>query len=142
MAAEENKALVLRLATVVFDEGNLDAIDELVAPDFVDHTAPADQPPGREGIKRLARTFQDAFPAWKTDIEGIIAEGDIVVFWGTGRGVHEGTFMGIPATGRTISIPGIHVIKLRDGQITEHRSYNDQLRTMRQLGASPVAVAP
>lgn len=141
MTAEENKGLVLRLATAI-DERNLDAIDELVAQDFVDHTAPPDQPPGPEGIKHLVRVFQGAFPAWKTEIEGIIAEGDTVVFWGTGRGVHEGTFMGTPATGRTISIPGIHVIKLRDGLITEHRSYNDQLGTMRQLGASPVAAAP
>jgi predicted SnoaL-like aldol condensation-catalyzing enzyme len=73
--AEHNEAIVRRLAEAI-DKGNLDAVDELVVRDFIDHTAAAEQPPGREGIKRLARVFQDAFPGWNTEIEGMIAEGD------------------------------------------------------------------
>lgn len=133
-AAEDNKALVRRFSVEVFDEGNTSLVDEILAEDFVDHTAPAVQPPGREGVKWVAKMFQEAFTNWRTEIEGVIAEGDTVAFWGTGRGVHTGTFMGVPGSGREISIPGMHIIKIRNGKIAEHWSYNDQMGTMHQLG--------
>jgi steroid delta-isomerase-like uncharacterized protein len=134
---DNNKELVRRFMAEVFDQGNLDVVDEIVAEDFVDHAAPPQQSAGREGVKQVASMFQQAFSGWRTDIEGMICEGDTVAFWGTGHGVHAGAFMGVEATGKEISIPGMHVVVLRDGKIAEHWSYNDQIGTMRQLGLIP-----
>jgi steroid delta-isomerase-like uncharacterized protein len=135
--SDDAKAIVRRLTAEVFDKGDVAVVDELVAPDFVDHTAPPGTPPGPDGVRFVASMFQAAFSGWETEIHGMIAEGDTVAFWGTGSGIHSGTFMGIPATGKRISIPGMHIVKVRNGRVAEHWSYNDQMGTMRQLGIVP-----
>jgi predicted ester cyclase len=71
------------------------------------------------------------------DIDGMVAEDDTVVFWGTGRGKHTGEFMGVPGTGQEITIPGVHVVRIVNGKIVEHRGYSDQLGTLQQLGLVP-----
>jgi predicted ester cyclase len=132
-----NKDLVRRFSEEVFVKLNVDLVDELVDEGFVDHTAPPGAPPGREGIKLMARAFSSAFSDWRMDINGMVAEGDTVVFWGTGRGKHIGDFMGVSGTGKEITIPGVHVVRIANGKIVEHRGYSDQLGTLQQLGLAP-----
>ncbi len=91
MSIEENKALVRRFYTEI-DKGNLDALDELVAEDYLDHN-PAPLPglkPGREGLKQAFKIFWEATPGYHR-IEDQIAEGDKVVTRLTAYGKHEGT---------------------------------------------------
>ena len=76
-----------------------------------------------------------AFPNWHTTIEDLIAEGDKVVVRMTQRGTHQGTFFGLAATGKQVTVAGIAIFRLRDGQIVEEWLLTDQLNAMQQLGA-------
>lgn len=132
-----NKDLVRRFAEEVFVKSNVDLVDELVDEGFVDYTAPPGTPPGPEGIKLMARAFTSAFSDWSMEIHGMVAEEDTVVFWGSGRGTHTGEFMGVSGTGKEVIIPGVHIVRVANGKIVEHRGYSDLLGTLRQLGLGP-----
>jgi predicted ester cyclase len=104
MSAEENKAAVRRFAREVVNGGDFGAFEELVAPDFVAHSAPPGAPPTRETLRHLIEGFRAAFPDLETTEEDLVAEGDKVVYRGTIRGTHRGEFMGVPPTGKRIEI--------------------------------------
>ena len=104
MQTEQNKALYRQFVEEVFNRGNTSAIDELVAPDFVEHEElPPGVPSGREGVKQLSIMLRSAFPDLKATIDDILAEGDKVAARMTWRGTHKGEFMGIPPTGKSVS---------------------------------------
>src|SRR5215207_4204368 len=92
--AEENKALARRVMEELFNEGNLDAAEELIAPDFVDHDpAMPEDVRGPEGFKEYVRAFRSAFPDLHVRIEDQVAEGDKVVQRWTGTGTHDGVLV-------------------------------------------------
>ena len=136
--SEENKALIRRFFKEVWNEKNLDAIDELVAADQVDHDRPPGLPPGREGAKAFIGAYLNAFPDVKITIEDMIAKGDKVVTRWNATGTHTGELMGIPATGIQISITGIDITRYSGGKSVEHWGQFDQLGMMQQLGVVPV----
>lgn len=131
--SEENKALMRRIYEEVFNEGNLDLVDEVVAPDFVNHTAPG-APRGPEPVKQLVTMLRNAFPDQHISIEDMIAEDDKVVMRNTYSGTHEGTFMGIPPTGKRFTQNQIHIMRFADGKVVEHWGVRDDLTQMQQLG--------
>jgi steroid delta-isomerase-like uncharacterized protein len=138
MSTEDNKALVRQLVEQVFGQGNISQVDELVAPDFLEREAlPAGIPGGREGLKQLTATLRSAFPDFKARIDDILADGDKVVVRQTWTGTHKGEFMGIPPTGRNISVEVIDIIRLADGKFVEHWGVMDAMAMMQQLGAVP-----
>ena len=96
MSAQENKAIVRRYWGV-WEEGNIDLVDELLAPDYFNH-APAspDQPTGPEGVKEVVSMFRSAKPDLKVVIEDMIAEGHKVIVRYTLEGTHEGELFGVP----------------------------------------------
>jgi predicted ester cyclase len=94
------------------------------------------QRPGLAGLRQRAEMLADAFRA-HISMEDVIAEGDNVVVRFTNDLVHEGTFRGIPATGRTATIQGIAIHRLRDGKIAERWILVDNLALLQQLGAFP-----
>jgi predicted ester cyclase len=96
VSTEENKALVRRFVDEVQSGGNIDAIDELCSPEFVNHSAPPGVPSNCEGVKQLTAMFRQAFPDSYFTVEDMIAEGDKVATRKTFHGGHQGTFMGIP----------------------------------------------
>jgi ketosteroid isomerase-like protein len=121
MTTEENKALVRRFYAEM-DAGNIDAMDELVAEDYVDHNPPPfpGLPAGREGLKEAFRVFWKATPG-RHEIEDQVAEGDKVVTRLTGFGHHEGDLPGpLPATGADISQTAVAIHRILDGKIAEH----------------------
>ena len=134
MLIDENKDLVRRFMDEVWNQMNPEAVDRFVAPDMIDHSG---QGSAREGVKRAVRLFASAFPDWSTTIEDLIAEGDKVVMRGVATGTHRGVFMGIPPTGKRITVPGIHVMRIADGRIVEHWAQGDYLGMMQQLGVIP-----
>ena len=95
MSTEEHKAVVRRFVEVQ-SQGRLDVIDQVIAPDFINHTAPPGVPPTREGARQLMALFRAAFPDGHMTIEDMLAEGDKVVTRKTFHGIHQGEFMGIP----------------------------------------------
>ena len=142
MTTEQNKALVRRFYAEI-DAGNIDAMDELVAEDYVDHN-PAPFPnlaSGREGLKQTFRIFWTATPG-RHEIEDQVAEGDKVVTRLTAYGRHEGDLPGpLPATGLEIRETGVAIHRIANGRIVEHWSDRDDLGLMQQLGVIPPAGA-
>jgi len=138
MSTEQNKALVRQLVEEAINQGNISAIDELLIPDFVEHEElPPGIPSGREAPKVLFTMLRSAFPDLKATIEHLIAEGDEVVLHMTWTGTHEGEFMGIPPTGKRISINVIDILGLAEGKFVEHWGVMDSMAMMQQLGVIP-----
>ena len=137
MSAEEHKALVRRFVEEVQNRGDLASLDELCAPDFVNHSAPPGVPPTREGLVQLTAVFRQAFPDGRMAIEDMLAEGDKVVTRKTFRGTHQGDLMGLPPTGRRVEIGLIDIVRVVDGKVVEHWNAVDNLGMLQQLGAIP-----
>ena len=138
MSAEENKKVVSRFVEEALNGGNLEAADELVAPDHVNHdpTAP-DVPPGPEGIKQLIGLYRSAFPDIHFHTQGMICEGETVAHRWTFTGTHEGEIMGVGPTGRAVEVAGVEMNRVRDGKISASWTVSDALGLMRQLGQTP-----
>ena len=138
MSAEESKATMRRYFLDAFEQGNIDLLDELLAPDYVNHTpATPDLPTGPEGVKGVVTMFRSAMPDLRVLIEDMIAEGDKVATRYTLEGTHEGELFGVPPTGQRLSIESITVERVSDGKIREHWRVTDELGMMQQLGAIP-----
>jgi steroid delta-isomerase-like uncharacterized protein len=135
MTAEENKALVRRFVEEVFERGRQEAVDELVADDFVPHTWSTGE--GRDGLKQAMERISRALADVTFEIDDMIAEGDRVCVRLTASAKQVAEFMGLPPSGRSYSIGEIHLFRVRDGLIVEHWHQFDQLGLMRQLRAMP-----
>ncbi|MEO8380409.1 MAG: ester cyclase [Acidobacteriota bacterium] len=131
---ESNKALIRRLVNEGQSKGNVDVVDELLSPDFVDHTPFPGVPPTREGVKMLFLYLRGAFPDLTVRIDEQVAENDKVVTRKTFRGTHLGDFMGIPSTGRTVAFEVIDIMDVHHGRVVEHRVVFDRLGIQQQLG--------
>ena len=142
MSARENKTTVRRFVDEVQSGGNIDAIDELCSPEFVNHSAPPGVPSNCEGVKQLTAMFRQAFPDSYLTVEDMVAEGDKVATRKTFHGTHQGEFMGIPPTGQQVSIGLIDIVRIADGQVVEHWSMVDNLGMMQQLGGIPGSRQP
>ena len=133
---EANKAVVGRYVEEVWHQGNLDAADEMVAPDFVGHF-PEGEAIGIEGAKEHVIAFCTPFPDIHFTIEDMIAEGDKVAARLTFDATHTGELMGIPPTGVQTTVTGIFILQIGDGKLVEVWSIVDMLGTMQQLGVMP-----
>ena len=135
--SEANKTIARRMSEEVWNQGNLDAADELCAPDIVVHGAASGLPPGREGLKQFIGMYRAAFPDLKVTADFTIAEGDKVVQHWTSSGTHKGDLMGMPATGKKFEMTGLSISRIVDGKTVEVWNASDQLGMMQQLGAIP-----
>lgn len=136
---DENKNVVRRWVEEVQTAPRLEVIDEIFAPDIVNHDpeGPLPSPQGAKGIRAFFETMFAAFPDFKAVIEEQIAEGDKVVTRKTVSGTHEGELMGVPPTGKRMEIPVIDIFRVVDGKCTDHWSVVDQMGMMQQLGLLP-----
>ena len=134
---DDNKALVRRFYEEI-DKGNLDAMDELVAEDYIDHNPPPlpGLAPGREGIKQAFRIFWQATPG-RHEIQEQIAEGDKVVTRLTAYGKHEGDLPGAPRTGHDLKMGSVTIHRIANGKLVEKWSEKDVLGFLVQLGVMP-----
>jgi steroid delta-isomerase-like uncharacterized protein len=137
VSAADNRALLKRFYDEGWNANDLEVYDELVTEDFVDHQAMPGLPPGREGFKQLNVMFRSAFPDVWVNVEGIIAEGDMVSCRWTSTGTHKGDLFGIPATGRPVKVTATVVYRVEDGRLAEGWINRDDLGMMRQLGVIP-----
>ena len=137
MSIEENKALVRRFYEEI-DKGNLAAMDELVAENYIDHSPPPfpGLASGRAGVKQAFEIFWTATPGTH-EIEDQVAEGDRVVTRIRVRGAHENDLPGIEATGNELDVTATVTHRVEDGMLAEKWSNKDELGLMRQLGLIP-----
>jgi steroid delta-isomerase-like uncharacterized protein len=141
MSVEENKALVRRYLGDAFAEvqrGNLAATDELLASDATFYDPGAPPSVGREAQRQRSTVLVSAFPTAHFTIEEMVAEGDKVAVRWTFNGTHEGPFMGLPPTGKNVTMTGITIYRIVNGKIQEAWSNFDQLGVLQQLGVVPV----
>ena len=139
MTAEDNKARSHRFFEEVWNRGNMSVLDELMAPEFVDHDPGVPGlPAGREGVGQWVTMVREAFPDVHFTIDDQIAEGDHVVTRWTARGTQRGAFMGIPASGKQVAVTGITLARYANGQNTENWVSWDKLGMLQQLGALPL----
>jgi steroid delta-isomerase-like uncharacterized protein len=136
--SEENKALVRRQEEELFSRGNLDAADEIYAPDYVGHdpSNPEDIR-GLEAAKQAAADYRQAFPDLHVTVEDLIAEGDRVAARLRFRGTHLGELDGIAPTGRRVDCTGIVISRMEGGKIAEDWANFDDLGMMQQLRLIP-----
>ena len=137
MSAEENKAVIRRWIEA-YNERDLQAEAEVLAPDYVAHVPAAPGPlEGLEAWRRFSGSFAEAFPDIRLTVEDIFSEGDMVAARVAFRGTHRGEFQGIPPTDKQVAFSSIEIDRMVDGKVQEHWFEMDLLGLMGQLGAIP-----
>lgn len=132
---ERNIALVKRFFEEVWNKGNLGIVDEILSPNFKDYNQPPGTPRGLRGYKSNVTAFRSAFPDINYTLDQIIAEGDLVAIRLTGHGTQQGSFMGIPPTGKKVSFGGMTYVRIQDGKVIERWGISDIPALLQQLGA-------
>ena len=135
--SEENKAIARRIWEEIWNQGNLDVVDEIFDASYVSHGLGVELPPGSEGFKQWVSIIRSALPDIYYTIEDHIAEGDKVVTRWTACGTHKGELMGIAAIGKQGTITGMSIIRIVGGKIVETWNNWDALGMMQQLGVVP-----
>ena len=136
MSTEENKAIVLRFDEEVWNRHNPAIMDELLTSDYALYMS-GSPPLDREGHRQFNAAMLAAFPDARSTTHDLIAEGDKVAWHWSFRGTHKGEFMGIPPTGKEVSLSGISILRLPGGKIAAQRAEAGMLGFMQQLGAVP-----
>ena len=136
MSTEENKANDRHAIEEGWNQGNTAVFDELLTPDYVGHD-PSGPVHGPEGFKQFYATYRTAFPDTTITIEDQIAEGDMVASRWTATGTHQGPLMGIPPSGKRVTITGITITRFASGKEVESWFNYDTLGMLQQLGVIP-----
>lgn len=138
MSTEDNKDIVRRFQEGMLEAirtGNPDSLLGTVHPDCV-FDMPG-MPSTLEGMRQLIPAFHIAFPDMSVTVGELIAEGDKVAYRLTATGTHTGEFMGIPATGKRVTITETHIDQIANGKLVRHDGDTDQLGMLQQLGVIP-----
>src|SRR3712207_918616 len=127
--SEENKALARRWADI-FNQGDLDLVEEIYVPNYVEHdpTMPEDVR-GVEGAREFYSMYTSAFPDTEITIEDQLAEGDTVATRWTARGTHQGELklMGVPPSGNRVEVMGVTISRIEGGKIVEEWDIYDEI---------------
>ncbi len=129
---EINKALLRRLFDGVWNKRELHVVDEIFSPDFVFHS-PMGELRGLETYKKTVQSLLSAFPDIQLDFDDMLAEGSKMAVRALFRGTHQGTFMGLPPTGRKVSFIGICIYSVSNGKIVEEWSSPDNFGLIQQI---------
>ncbi len=136
---ENNKAVIRKFLEEVINQNRMDRATDLVAEDFVELDPLPGQRQGREGLKEVLGMMRAAFPDIHWAVEEMVAEGDKVVTRFSWTGTHRGSFMGIPATGKSVVVKGVVIDQLAGGKMSASQMLMDSLGMMQQLGVIPSA---
>ena len=134
MSIEANKAQSMEIIDKGWNQGDMESLDALISPDYVNHTThnPGE---GRDGFKARVQTIRTAFPDWELIAEDMIGEGDDVVTRFRAGGTHRGRFAEIEPTGRRVEVMGIAIDRVIGGKRVESWVVWDMQGLLRQLTA-------
>lgn len=119
--AEANRAAALRFMDEVLGRGRIEVLDELVAPDFVEHQPlPPGTPTGIEGLRGFVTAFRSAFPDLEVTVEQAVASEDLVALRSVWRGTHQGEWMGVKPSGEEMTFEAFDVLRMTGGKAIEH----------------------
>jgi C-1 hydroxylase len=130
LSLEENKAIVRKVIEAAINQQNLDLLDDLSEPDYVDHTHQL----SLEGVKPFMNMIFNAFPDWHETIEDIVAEGDKVWVRVEATGTHTGEYRGLVPTGKKITGKGVNIYRIVNGKFVEGWAVEDWMDFLKQLG--------
>ena len=141
MSLEQNRQAARRIAEEIIDQGKVNLIDELVAPNYEDHNPGPGGPrlfgEGREGLRSFVVALREAFPDLCYEVIDLIAEGDKVVAFIEASGTFIKPFAGMAPTGKHAVWNEIHIGRFENGRFREHWGVEDNLGMLQQLGAVP-----
>jgi len=140
MGKEENLAALGKFAEAV-NTRNFNLFGEAVAAENVEHDPAPGQGPGPEGYRTFFSAMTKAFPDMKVGLDTMVADEDSIAFAYTLTGTHQGPLMGIPPTGKKVSIRGVQISKFRDGKMVERWGSSDQLGMLQELGVTALPSA-
>ena len=136
LTVDRHKTLMRRFCDDVMARGRIEVVDEIFAPDYVEHER-ACPSPDAAGTKYLIGALRGAFPDLSVSIEDLFGEGDRAVARAILRGTHLGDLMGIPPSGKRIAFHTIHIVRFENGRVAEHWCESDTLDLLRQIGDPP-----
>ena len=135
-------AATIRRMYDLLSAGDIDGFGDLLADDFVEHEETPGLEPTKEGVKQFFHMYRAAFPDLRMEPQDVLASGDKVVARARATGTNQGEFVGMPATGKSVDVQLIDIIRFGDdGLAREHWGVFDALGMMQQLGAIPAAHA-
>jgi len=137
MSTKQNKEIERRYIEEVYNKGNVALVDEFITRNYVYHGTGGVEIKGIEGIKQFATGLRTAFPDNVFTVEGMVAEGNIVMYRYTGRGTFTGEFMGIAPTGKKVTWAGFAHDCFEGSKIAESWEIIDMLDFFNQLGVEP-----
>lgn len=138
MTTDSNKTLVRELYASLMARGDVEAANQILSPDYVDHDIPGLGEGGRDHLAQAVLGVRAAFPDVMPELYDLVAEGDLVAVRVEASGTHMGeAFLGIPPAGKPIRWREQHTFRCADGRIVEHRGVFDLLAILQQLGAIP-----
>ena len=134
LSTDEMKARVRSHFEDFVNNRKAEVIRTNMTPDFYDHDGPGGEPTDTSGDEEMMRQMYTMMPDLHLTIEDLIAEDDKVVTRWSASGTHNGDFVGVPASGRLITVTGIHIHRVRHGRLVEHWEELNMLGVLRQLG--------
>ena len=137
MSAEQLKVAAQNFIEKGLNQKDMSAFEAYFSPDLIDHALPPGLPSGLEGRKMFASALLAAFPDLHVHVEDLVTDGEKIVTRYSVHGTHKGELMGIPPTGKAVSIGGIAIDRFENGQSIEHWEFYDQMGMMQQLGVIP-----
>ena len=133
--SDTNKLLMARVYDAI-NAGDLDAVDDVVAEEIVEHEEFPGVEQGREGFKKFFHTLRAGFPDLRFTVVDMVAEDEQVAALVTVTGTHRGDFLGVEPSGREIRLSAIDIVRFVDGKAIEHWGVMDAMTLMQQLGAA------
>jgi ketosteroid isomerase-like protein len=136
--AERTRLLITRYFEEVWNRGQLAVLDEIMAPDYINHSPSTPDPrPGPEDLKPIVSAMRAGIPDLHYDILDMVVTPTKAAVYLRVTGTHSGSLFGIAPTGKSIDVRQMQIEWLRDGRIWQHWRVTDELGLLRQLGVVP-----
>ena len=133
MAAEENEAMLRHWVEEFWNKGNVALLDERIPAEYIGHFG-QETLQGRDGFRQFSTRYRTGFPDIHFTLEDVIAQDDKVVWRYTARGTHSGELVGIPPTGKSVTMTGIVISRFAGSKFVEDWGDYDLYGMMQQLG--------